>query len=213
MDRTMKGEMEIEIRSQAKERQIPISRIPSNAFKKWTNKVHQGVLAVMSLVDYKDIDDLAKLILDEEVTAVLALDHVKDVRNVGAIIRSAIVFGISHILVPSKNSAEINDITAKSSAGALLKANMYRVTNLPEAVLRLKDAGAQVVSLEKRGGQDITTFSAQQPYILVAGSEGHGVTREILQLSDHKVAIPHRGEFNSLNVSVAVGIALFELTK
>ena len=213
MDRTMKGEVEMEIRSLAKTQDIPISRIPSHAFKKWTNKVHQGVLAVMAIVDYHELDDLVQLLLNEEVQAVLALDHIKDVRNVGAIIRSAICFGVEHIIVPAKNSAEINDITAKSSAGALLQAKMYRVANLPQSILKLKDAGAQILCLEKKGGHDITTFSPQRPYILVAGSEGHGVTRELLKITDERVAIPHRAGFDSLNVSVAVGIALYELTK
>lgn len=213
IDRTMKGEVEIEIRALAREKQIPLSRIPGNAFKKWTNKVHQGVLAVMSLVDYRDISELEKKILDETVAGILVLDHIKDVRNVGAIIRSAICFGIEDIIVPSKNSAEINDITAKSSAGALLQANLYRVTNLSHTIMQLKDAGASVLSLEKKGGVDITTFRPSHPFILVAGSEGHGVTKEMLKLSDHRLAIPHQGDFDSLNVSVATGIALFQLTK
>lgn len=213
IDRTLKGEIEITVRAKAKMRDVPISRIPANAFNKWTKQPHQGVLAVMSLVDYKDISILKSKLLNELVPAVLVLDHIKDVRNMGAIIRSAICFGVTDIVIPAKNSAEINPVAVKASSGAILKANVYRVTNLPQTLLELKDTGAQVLALEKKGGKPITTFSPDLPFILVAGGEGHGVTKELLGRADHRIAIDHRSDFDSLNVSVATGVALFELTK
>ncbi|MDX1685861.1 MAG: 23S rRNA (guanosine(2251)-2'-O)-methyltransferase RlmB [Saprospiraceae bacterium] len=212
IDRTLKGDAEMEVRAKAKEREIPLSRIPANAFRKWTKQPHQGLLAVMSVVEYKDVSVLRTKLLEEVVDAVLILDHVKDVRNMGAIIRSALCFGVRDIVIPAKNSAEINNITVKASAGAVLKCNLYRVTNLPKTMLDLKDTGAQVISLDKKSGQSLTTFSPQRPYILVIGSEGHGVTKELLNKSDVKLAIDHKTEFDSLNVSVATGIALFHLT-
>lgn len=213
IDRTLKGEIEIQVREMAKRREIPISRIPANRFNKWTKEPHQGLLAVMSVVEYKDLSVLTAKLLREVVPCALVLDHVKDVRNMGAIIRSALCFGVKDIVVPSKNSAEINHITVKASAGAVLQTNIYRVSNLPKALLDLKDTGAQILTLEKNGGTSITTFSPDKPFILVVGSEGHGVTKELLNKSDYRVAIDHRSDFDSLNVSVATGIALFELTK
>lgn len=212
IDRTLKGEAEMAVRERCKRRDVPISRIPANAFKKWTKQPTQGLLAVMSVVEYKTISVLQAKFLRETIPAALILDHVKDVRNMGAIIRSAVCFGIKDIVIPAKNSAEINHITVKASAGAVLQANIYRVTNLSKAALELKDTGAQILSLEKNGGQDLTTFTVSQPFVLVVGSEGHGVTKELLKLTDQKLAIEHKTDFDSLNVSVATGIALHQLT-
>jgi 23S rRNA (guanosine2251-2'-O)-methyltransferase len=140
------------------------------------------------------------------------LDHIKDVRNLGAVVRSAVCFGIKDIVVPARNTAEINEVVVKSSAGALLKARLYRTPNLPKAVLDIKDMDIKVYALEKKQGTSITTFSPELPFILVIGSEGHGVTKEILKLSNERLAIEYPEDFDSLNVSVATGIALYQLT-
>jgi 23S rRNA (guanosine2251-2'-O)-methyltransferase len=208
----MQGDYEKEIRKLVKEKDIPISRIPDTAFRKWTKEAHQGILAVMSIVEYGEIQELIERFESEEIKIALVLDHIKDVRNLGAVVRSAVCFGIKDIVVPARNTAEINEVVVKSSAGALLKARLYRTPNLPKAVLDIKDMDIKVYALEKKQGTSITTFSPELPFILVIGSEGHGVTKEILKLSNERLAIEYPEDFDSLNVSVATGIALYQLT-
>ena len=212
IDRAMQGDYEREVRRLVKENDIPLSRIPDSAFRKWTKEAHQGILAVMSIVEYGEINDLIERFESQEIKMALVLDHIKDVRNLGAVVRSAICFGIKDIIVPAKNTAEINEVTVKSSAGALLKARIYRTPNLPKSVLDIKDMGIKVYALEKKDGHSIASFTPEVPFVIVVGSEGHGVTREILKLADQRLAIEYAADFDSLNVSVATGIALYQLT-
>jgi len=213
IDRELKGDFEKEIRSLTKKHSIPVSKIPNRQLSKWTRGNHQGIIGIAALVKYGTIDHLLYRVENHDVKQILILDHITDVRNMGAIFRSAFFFGISHILLPMKGTAEINEDAMKSSAGALNHVRLFRTSNLMEGVQKLKDAGFSVMSLESKGGKPMSEIEAPEKLALVIGSEGHGVTVEMLKLSDARVLIPSNSDFDSLNVSVASGIAFYELSK
>jgi 23S rRNA (guanosine2251-2'-O)-methyltransferase len=213
IDRGLKGEYEKEVRLLAKQRSIPISRVPQQTLHKWTKGNHQGVLALSGLIPYRSGDDLMEFLNENDQTMILILDHITDVRNMGAILRSAYFFGIDHVLVPAKGTAEINEDAMKTSAGALAHMHIYRTSNLMDLVDQMRNLGVHIASLESKGGKMIDKVELPRPLGLVIGGEGHGVTREMLKRSDTLVYIPERTNFDSLNVSVATGIALYELTK
>ena len=213
IDRDLKGEYEKEVRLLARNRSIPISRVPQRKLQKWTDRNHQGILALSGLIPYKSGEDLLAFLKENDQTAVLILDHITDVRNMGAILRSAYFFGVDHVVVPAKGTAEMNEDAMKTSAGALAHIHIYRISNLMDIVDQMRNLGVHIASLESKGGKMIDKVDLPRPIGLVIGGEGHGVTREMLKRSDTLVYIPERTNFDSLNVSVATGIALYEITK
>lgn len=212
LDRTMKGPFEMEVRKKAKELLVPISKVPTQRLSRWTKGNHQGVIALTSLVEYQPESKLIEGIAEGEISSVMVLDHITDVRNLGAIARSAYFFGIKNILLPLKGTAEVNKDAMKSSAGALAHMTCYRASNLSNTLLSMRDQECKIYALESKGGKNVNDFSIKNPWALVIGSEGHGVTKELLRLSHEKVHIVAQSNFDSLNVSVATGIALHTLT-
>lgn len=213
IDREVKGEFEIKLRQICRDKGIPISRVPGKVLGKYTRGNHQGVIAMTSFVNYKTEEELIQGVSDGDINFVLVLDHITDVRNVGAILRSAHFFGVKHVLLPMKKTAEMNKDAMKSSAGALVHVNLYRSTNIISTVLQLKDQECSIYALESKGGKSLQSVNINRPGVLIIGSEGYGVTREMLKMTDERILIEAMSDFDSLNVSVATGIALYELTK
>ena len=188
---------------------VPIRREPRVTLDRLThNGNHQGVIAVTSAATYSEADDLLDQISPQ--TIFILLDGVEDPHNLGAIIRTAECGGASAVIVPERRAAHITDAVAKTSAGAVEHLPVARVTNLASFIEELKKNNVWVVGVEGSSKMAYTEFSYSGALALVFGSEGHGLHRLVRERCDAVVSIPMHGKLTSLNVSVAVGVVLFE---
>lgn len=200
-----------ELRVRAKQLRIPVMRVPIEKLNRITQKNHQGIIAFVSEITYFDIEYLLPQIYDEGKTPlIILLDKITDTRNLGAIARTAECAGVNAIIVPAKGSALITSDSIKTSAGALLNIPVCRAQNLYDTVDYLLDYGLQLVSATEKADKYIYDVDFTIPTVIVMGNEEKGVTREILNKSTAKVKIPIIGEIESLNVSVATGIVVYE---
>lgn len=208
------GESINDIRMLAKERNVPVQFVPVEKLNSLTNIQHQGVVAFKSGVAYQDLQQVIDWVNEKgEVPLFLMLDGITDVRNVGAIARSAVCCGAQAIIVPDKGMAALNEEAVKSSAGALEIIQVCRVTNLLKAVETLQLNGIKVFTSEMKATQAIWQLPLTEPCCMVMGNEEKGIQQEITSRANARFAIPMKGEFDSLNVSVAAGIILYETMK
>jgi len=211
----LSGPFEIEIRSICKEKNIPLVRTEiENLNKLCSGKNHQGIIAATSPIEFQDLNDIIPFIYENDQAPLLViLDHVKDVRNFGAIARSAEVFGAHALIIPRKNSAAINNDAVKTSSGALLHIPVCRVSNLKETIQDLQSHGIQVFSSSLYSSKDISEMDFKGPTAIVLGAEGKGVQKELVDASDDSFKISQYGKTDSLNVSVSGGIMLYEIIR
>lgn len=194
-----------------KENEIPLQKVPKEKLERYGTN-HQGVAAYRSAVEYTALDDLVPHLFESGQTPLLViLDRVTDVGNFGSISRSAEVLGAHGLIFPGRESAQLNPDAIKRSAGALLRIPLCRVRDLVTAVRFLKDSGVLVIAADEKGRQPIAQVDLRQPVAIIMGSEGEGVAPELLRLADHIIFIPQMGQMDSLNVSVAAGIMLYEV--
>jgi len=208
------GQFEKEIRSLCKERHVPLARLPKFKIDREVKGKHQGIYALGSLVEYVQLDNLIAL-LYEQVGAprLLLLDGIMDVRNLGAIARSAEVLGVHALLVSTQRSAPINEVAIKTSAGALGLLPVSRVGSIAQTMTLLNESGFTSFVSTVDDGVPPDQIDSSMPWVLVVGSEDRGVSRETKDHADHRVTIPQVGQIESLNVSVATAILLYELVK
>ncbi len=193
----------------ARAARVPIRREPRVTLDRLThNANHQGVMAVTSAATYSEADDLLSQISSE--TIFILLDGVEDPHNLGAIIRTAECGGASAVIVPERRAAHITDAVAKTSAGAVEHLPVARVTNLASFIEELKKNNVWVIGVESSAEMTYTEFNYSGALALVFGGEGHGLHRLVRERCDAVVSIPMQGKLTSLNVSVAVGVVLFE---
>lgn len=208
----VRGELEKEIRHLAKEYGIPLQVVPKEKLNKLAGGNHQGVAAYLALVDFQSIEDILPLVFEQgQIPLLLMLDSVSDVRNFGAICRSAECMGVHAIIVPQAGSAPANEDAMKSSAGALARVRICRVRSLFSTLEWLQQAGIQIVATALTA-QAYPTYEVDftLPTAILMGSEGVGVHPKLIKMSDQVVKIPQATDFDSLNVSVAAGILLYE---
>jgi len=188
--------------------------VPRQKLDSITRKNHQGIIAYAALVDYYKIDDvLAQLYEDGENPLFLALDGVTDVGNFGAICRSAYSLGVHAIIVPSKGSAQINPIAVKSSAGAIHHIKMCKVDSLKKSLSALQKQGISLVSTTLTDAEVLEKVDLSIPACIILGNEEKGVGSQINAMANQRALIPMTRDFDSLNVSVAAGIVLYECQK
>lgn len=207
-----RGELEKEIRHLTKEHGIPLQVVPREKLNKMVKGQHQGVVAYLSLVQYISLEDVVPFVFEQgEVPLLVLLDGVTDVRNFGAIARSAECAGAHAVVVPQSGSALANEEAMKASAGALARVRLCRVRSLFSAVEWLQQSGIQVVATAL-GDRTIPVCRADLtlPTAILMGSEGEGVHPKLQKMSDAVVRIPQATDFDSFNVSVAAGIVLYE---
>jgi len=211
----MKGDFASEIYAFAKERSIPIKKVPPIKLDKLSRqRNHQGVVGMMAAIEYQKVEDVIPFIFEKgETPLILILDGITDVRNMGAICRSAEVMGVHTIILPIQNSAEINEDAIKTSAGALLTLPVCRTANLDKVIHYLKECGISIRSSSLSGSQPIFDLDLTAPTAIILGSEQNGVDKSLLSLSDEIFKIPQRGKTDSLNVSVAAGVVLYECVR
>ena len=191
-----------ELRSLMKERGIPSQFVPVEKLNRMTTGNHQGVVAVVGAVEYHSFAEL--------VETLEVLDHVTDVRNMGAIARTAECTGVSALVVPDRGSAAMNEDAIKTSSGALLRLPICREQNLKTVVNLAKQYGYQVVAATEKGAIDYREVDFSQPTLLVLGNEETGISPELLKMSDIRAKLPIVGEVASLNVSVAAGVFMYK---
>lgn len=176
--------------------------------------VHQGIALQLPEFEYADAEDVLDQALDSETAPiVVACDSITDPRNLGAIIRSAAAFGASGVLIPERRSAELTATAWKASAGAAARVPVAKVTNLNRALVHYAEAGFTVIGLAGEGTGDLGAIDAEDPVVLVIGSEGDGLARLVRENCDLLARIPISSEVESLNASVAASIALYELSR
>ncbi len=175
------------------------------------NGVHQGIMAEIKPYEYLDFNELIRRSRKEKLPLIILLDGINDPHNLGAILRSADVFGATGIVIPKHNSVSLNATVAKTSAGAINFVPVSQVSSLNQAIEKLKDNGFWVVSTDGAAQINYGDLKYDFPVALVIGSEGQGVSRLIVKNSDYVVKIPQFGHVNSLNASVAAGILLAKI--
>jgi len=214
MFKNASGDVINEIRKLAKEQNVPIQYVPNEKLNSLTNINHQGVIAFRSAVQYQDLQSVIDWINDKgEAALLLMLDGVTDVRNIGAIARSAVCCGAHAIIIPDKGVGALNEDAVKSSAGALEKLNICRVNSLLKAVDDLHLNGIKVFTSEMHAKQKLFELNLTEPCCVIMGNEEKGVQSYLTKAADAHFSIPMKGEFDSLNVSVAAGMILYEAMK
>jgi 23S rRNA (guanosine2251-2'-O)-methyltransferase len=197
-----------------RERNIPYQYVPGEKLNRITAKNHQGIIALISEIEYTDLDKLIPLLFEQGKTpAVVLLDGVTDVRNLGAISRSAECAGFDAMIIPTKGSAQINADAIKTSAGALNSLPVCRVTGLPETVKYLHLCGFQIVAATEKAEDTIYKADFRQPTAIIMGAEDTGIDPQLLKMADRLVKIPLQGAIQSLNVSAAASVIMFELVR
>lgn len=177
-------------------------------------KNHQGVVAKLTSIEYYNAEELVSELLDKDKSPFLiALDRITDVRNFGAIARTAQAAGLDAIIIPEKGSAGVTDEAIKTSAGALMHLPVCRSQNLFQTLKHLKDSGLQIICGTEKANKELFFDKYSKPCVLVMGSEEDGIHPSILKLADKMVKIPMNSELDSLNVSVAAGIMIYEVIR
>lgn len=201
-----------ELRIQMREHDVPFQYVPVERLNKLTTGNHQGVVATIAAVKYRPFVDLMdELAADENrVPLVVLLDHITDVRNMGAIARTAECAGVDAIVVPDHGSAAMNEDAVKTSSGALLRLPVCREQNLKTVVNLAKQYGLQIVASTEKGALHYREVDFRRPTLLIMGNEETGISPELLKMSDVRAKLPIVGEVQSLNVSVAAGVMVYE---
>lgn len=204
----------VEIINLLKAKAVPFQMVPIEKLNRVTRKNHQGVIAYVAAVTYQKLSNILPMLYEAGMNPfLLVLDRVTDVRNVGAIARSAEAAGVHAIVVPSRGNARLGADAVKTSAGALARMNVCREDNLKTTIQYMKESGVKVVAITEKADGLIWNTNLDGPIALLLGSEEEGISDAYLSLADLKVKIPMLGEIGSLNVSVAAGITCFEVVR
>ncbi len=210
----LRGELYHEFFQLIKYHKVPYSNVPLQALNRITRKNHQGVLAYLSPITYQSIENLIPMLYEEGKNPfLLILDRITDVRNFGAIARTAECSGVDAIVVPSRGAATINEDAIKTSAGALHKINVCREDNLKETMELIKNSGIKIFGISEKADDYYYQEDFSGPVALMLGSEENGISEAYMKYLDGFLKIPMVGQIDSLNVSVAGGILMFEVTK
>ena len=194
------------------EKKIKISFVPIEKLNKLSKNNHQGIVASISPVKTLDIQDLENSI-EKNATRFLILDNITDTKNFGAIVRSAECLGIDGVIISKTGSSPINGDTIKSSSGAIFNLPIYKLDHIKDAMFLLKEKEIEIIGADEKSNSSIFDFKFSKKTAIVMGSEGKGISKSILNLCDKTLKIPMKGKIGSLNVSVACGIILAELSR
>ena len=193
---------------------VTINHVPVEKLNRLTNGNHQGVVAITSPISFVSLDDIVEKTLSSTKTPLfLVLDQISDVRNFGAIIRTAECTGVDAIIIQKKGGAPVSGDTVKTSAGAIFKIPICKVDHIKDAIFYLQGSGIKTIAATEKTNSSIYDTSLNEPLALIMGSEGKGVSASVLKLVDAQASLPLHGEINSLNVSVACGAFLYEVVR
>lgn len=211
---TVHGEVIDTIRSLAEQNLVPINKVPVEKLNSFNVSNHEGCVAVISRIQYQNLQDVISFTVEKgETPLFLMLDSITDIRNIGAIARSAFCFGVHAIIIPDKGVGALNEDAVLTSAGALEKLAICRVNSLMKAVDELHLNGIKVFASEMTASKKLFDMDMKEPCAIVLGGEEQGIYPALMKICDEQFKIPMTGDFESLNVSVANGIILYEVMK
>ncbi|MDE7125698.1 MAG: 23S rRNA (guanosine(2251)-2'-O)-methyltransferase RlmB [Muribaculaceae bacterium] len=210
----LQGELAQELSALVRSHHLPVRRVPVERLNKFTRKNHQGVVATLSAVTYSSLGHIIPQLYEDGILPlIVVLDGITDVRNFGAIARTAECCGANAIVIPERGSVSVQGDAVKTSAGALLHLPVCREHSVKSAVRFLKENGYQVVAASEKVNVNYTQDDYTVPTAIVMGAEDTGIQPEVLEMCDTKVSIPMFGHIGSLNVSVAAGVMLYEVVR
>jgi 23S rRNA (guanosine2251-2'-O)-methyltransferase len=210
----LRSELFIEFKKLLAQHQVPYQYVPVEKLNRVTQKNHQGVIAYVSNISYSNIEQLIPFLFDQgKAPLIVVLDRLTDVRNFGAIARTAVCTGVDGLIIPEQNSVRVSADAVKSSAGALHQIAVCKSQSLLKTLEYLKSCGLQIVSCTEKASKLFFDIDFSVPTALVFGSEEDGITDKIIKNSDQVCKIPMTDAIGSMNVSVATGIVLFEAYK
>lgn len=212
--RGVNSSLMLELKNVLKEKQIFYQDVPVEKLNRLTRKNHQDVICFISPIIYQQLAEVIPSVYERGLAPlVLVLDRITDVRNFGAIARTAECAGVHALIIPAKGGAQINSDALKTSAGALNNIPVCRERKLEDTLHYLRECGLQLVAVTEKGNQYPHECDLKTPTALIMGSEESGISSTLLDASDAKLRIPMFGKTHSLNVSVACGIVLFEAVR
>ena len=210
----LQGDLANELFELIRSHHIVNQRVPVQRIDRITRKNHQGVVAQLATVTYHKLDYIVPQLYEDGIMPiVIVLDGITDVRNFGAIARTAECIGANAIVIPERGSVTVNADAIKTSAGALHHLPVCRHRNIPSAIRLLKDNGYQIVAASEKATITYTQADLTSPVALVMGAEDTGISPESLRLCDTIVSLPMFGNISSLNVSVAAGVMMYEIVR
>ncbi|WP_406684799.1 23S rRNA (guanosine(2251)-2'-O)-methyltransferase RlmB [Seonamhaeicola sp. MEBiC1930] len=211
LQKGLKGNLYSELESLIRKNSINSSYVPVEKLNRLTNKNHQGAVAQISPIAFYDIDELVMNVIEsDKIPLFLLLDQLSDVRNFGAIIRTAECTGVNGIIIQKKGGAPVNGDTIKTSAGAVFKIPICKVDHIKDAVFHMQASGIKVIAATEKTQNTLYDVSFKEPCAIIMGSEGRGINPSTLKVVDEKAKLPLLGDIESLNVSVACGAFLYE---
>ncbi|MBL0146304.1 MAG: 23S rRNA (guanosine(2251)-2'-O)-methyltransferase RlmB [Chitinophagaceae bacterium] len=213
MQTAVHGNLIDDIKILAEQNSVPINKVPAEKLNSFNVFNHEGCIANFK-IQYQNLQDVISLIVENgEVPLFIILDGITDIRNIGAIARSAFCFGVNAIVIPDKGVGSLNEDAILTSAGALEKIAVCRVNSLMKAVDELHLNGVKVFASEMKAEKKVYDLNFAEPCAIIMGGEEHGVYPALMKICDEQFQIPMPGDFESLNVSVATGVILYEASK
>ena len=191
-----------------------ISFVPFEKLGKLTRGNHQGIVAITSPISFHSLEEIVEQVIETKKQPLfLILDQISDVRNFGAILRTAECTGVDAVIIQKKGGAPVSGDTVKTSAGAIFKIPICKVDHIKDAIYYLQGSGIKTIGATEKTDQHIYNLELNQPIAVVMGSEDKGISKSVLDILDYKASLPLLGEINSLNVSVACGAFLYEIAR
>ena len=203
-----------DLKDRIRDKKIPFQFVPVERLNRLARGNHQGVAALIAPIRFHQAIELIPRLLEEKpAPLLLLLDHVTDVRNFGAIVRTAECTGTDAVIIPDHGSAQVGDDAVKTSSGALLRVPVCRESNLKTVINLAKQCGMQVVAATEKGATDYLDVDFKQPTLLLMGAEETGISPDLLKLADTRAKLPIMGQIQSLNVSVAAAVFMYEVLR
>ena len=209
----LKGKLIGQLESLIRKNKINFSYVPTQKLDRLSKKNHQGVIARIAPIKFYTIDNFSEVLEKSNNPFVLILDQINDVRNFGAIIRTAEISGVDGIIIQNSSSAPVNSDTIKTSAGAIFNIPICKVNHIKDAIYHLQSMNISIISASEKAEKNIYDVDLKIPIAIIMGSEQKGINKSVINLSNESVKLPMYGKIESLNVSVACGIFLYEVVR
>jgi 23S rRNA (guanosine2251-2'-O)-methyltransferase len=209
----LKGKLIGQLESLIRNNKINFSYVPTQKLDRLSKKNHQGVIARIAPIKFYNIDSFSEVLERSKNPFVLILDQINDVRNFGAIIRTAEISGVDGIIIQNSSSAPVNSDTIKTSAGAIFNIPICKVNHIKDAIYHLQSMNISIISASEKSAKNIYDVDLKVPIAIIMGSEQKGINKSVINLSDESVKLPMYGKIESLNVSVACGVFLYEVVR
>ena len=209
----LKGKLIGQLESLIRKNKINFSYVPTQKLDRLSKKNHQGIIARIAPIKFYTIDSFSEVLEKSNNPFVLILDQINDVRNFGAIIRTAEISGVDGIIIQNSSSAPVNSDTIKTSAGAIFNIPICKVNHIKDAIYHLQSMNISIISASEKSEKNIYDVDLKVPLAIIMGSEQKGINKSVINLSDESAKLPMYGKIESLNVSVACGIFLYEVVR